>query len=463
MTRWPDGLVCRPCQRKALHRRGVGPSCRVERLLPGRRGDAAICRDCAGITRDFACARCGVEALPHLGGRCAACVLDERLRQLLDDGTGRIRPELQPLATLLADTGNVENTLRWTRRPNGSTLLRELASGELELSHAALNTRGQGQTTTYVRGLLVAAGVLPDEDPVLVHFERWLTRRLAGLAGHPCQQVLRQFGLWHQLPRMRTKAAGRRLPAAADLYARAQFKAAQSFLTWLGTVGIGLAHVSQADLDRWFEEARRGDRDRCRGFLTWAMTTRLMPAGQVPPLVIGAGPGITQTERLNLLRRCAEDTGLPLAPRVAAMLVVLFGQPLTRIRTLTVDDVIDGEDVTIRLGDPPSPVPQPFAALLLELCANRDNLSVAANASCRWLFPGRGPGQPIGYNTLRRWVTSVGLHVGHARVTALRQLVLDVPAPVVATALGFAHFTAHRHVTAAGGVWNRYAAPSTTP
>ncbi|GAB2920930.1 hypothetical protein GCM10027280_04910 [Micromonospora polyrhachis] len=59
-------------------------------------------------------------------------------------------------------------------------------------------------------------------------------------------------------------------------------------------------------------------------------------------------------------------------------------------------------------------------------------------------------------------MTGVGLHVGHARVTALRQLVLDVPAPVVATALGFAHFTTHRHVTAAGGVWNRYAAPGNT-
>ena len=83
---------------------------------------------------------------------------------------------------------------------------------------------------------------------------------------------------------------------------------------------------------------------------------------------------------------------------------------------------------------------------------------MAANASCRWLFPGRGPGQPVDYRTLRRWVTSVGLHVGRARVSALRQLVLDVPAPVTATALGFAHFTTHRHVVAAGGTWNRYAA-----
>src|SRR5439155_21836855 len=99
-----------------------------------------------------------------------------------------------------------------------------------------------------------------------------------------------------------------------------------------------------------------------------------------------------------------------------------------------IDDVIGGGEVAIRLGEPPSPVPHPFAALLLELRANRSNLTVAGNASCRWLFPGRGPGQPVDHRTLRRWVTSVGLHVGRARVSALRQLVLDVPAPVTATA-----------------------------
>ncbi|MCW6005369.1 hypothetical protein K1W54_12365 [Micromonospora sp. CPCC 205371] len=173
---------------------------------------------------------------------------------------------------------------------------------------------------------------------------------------------------------------------------------------------------------------------------------------------------MTQTERLGLLRNCAMDTSSPLAARVAAVLVLLFAQPLTRIRVLTLDDIIVGDDdLAIRLGDPPSPVPQPFATLLLELCAKRENLTVPANASCRWLFPGRGPGQPVGYTALRQWVTSVGLHVGRARVSALRQFVLDVPPPVAATAFGFAHFTAHHHVEAAGGTWNRYVTVNRAP
>jgi hypothetical protein len=386
--------------------------------------------------------------------------LADRLRVLLDDGTGRIQPPLQPLATLLTGAENAEAMLRWVSRRNGAVLLRELAAGELELSHAALNARGTGQTTTYLRGLLVAAGILPDEDQVLVDFERWLRRRLGTLAGHPYQQLLRQFGWWHQLPRMRTKSTRARLPAGAYLYARDQFKAAQSLLTWIADTGRTLSRLGQAELDTWFATARRSDRARSRGLLTWAMSHGHMPAGRLPALPGESGPSMTQRQRLDLLRQCTNDDAGALAVRVAAVLLLLFGQPLTRVRVLTLDDVTTTDDgaATIRLGDPPIPVPKPFATLLLDLCGNRENMAVTANAGCRWLFPGRGPGQPISHESLRRRLIGIGVPIGRTRVAALRQLVLDVPPPVAATALGFAHFTAHRHVARAGGTWSRYVA-----
>lgn len=61
LPRWPDGLICRTCQRKALRRRGICPDGGTDRLLPGQRGEAAICRDCAGIA-DFA-----VRPMPYRG------------------------------------------------------------------------------------------------------------------------------------------------------------------------------------------------------------------------------------------------------------------------------------------------------------------------------------------------------------------------------------------------------------
>jgi hypothetical protein len=53
-----------------------------------------------------------------------------------------------------------------------------------------------------------------------------------------------------------------------------------------------------------------------------------------------------------------------------------------------------------------------------------------------------------------------GLPMRTARIAALRQLVLQVPAPVIADALGFHHNTTTRQHASAGGSWSRYAGGS---
>ena len=45
-----------------------------------------------------------------------------------------------------------------------------------------------------------------------------------------------------------------------------------------------------------------------------------------------------------------------------------------------------------------------------------------------------------------------------ARISALRELVLQAPAPVIAEALGFHHTTTHRQHANAGGTWTHYPA-----
>ncbi|MFI0425153.1 hypothetical protein [Spongiactinospora sp. 9N601] len=75
--------------------------------------------------------------------------------------------------------------------------------------------------------------------------------------------------------------------------------------------------------------------------------------------------------------------------------MLLYAQPLTRVVQLTIDDLIrDEEDVFLRIGEPPSPVPRPVAALLLDYIAARDNMNTATNRASRWLFPGRRAGRP---------------------------------------------------------------------
>ena len=141
--------------------------------------------------------------------------------------------------------------------------------------------------------------------------------------------------------------------------------------------------------------------------------------------------------------------------RVAACVLLLYAQPVTRIMTLTIDDIaVDDDGMTLKLGDPPAPVPEPFAALV-----RAPARATTRRQRSRWLFPGRRPGQPLSYVTLSQGLRDLGVPLRLARVAAIRQLALQAPAPVIAEALGFHHTTTHRQTIHAGGIWNRYAAP----
>ncbi|MCZ1009009.1 hypothetical protein [Streptomyces lydicus] len=79
------------------------------------------------------------------------------------------------------------------------------------------------------------------------------------------------------------------------------------------------------------------------------------------------------------------------------------------------------------------------------------------NLSTHWLFPGRRPGQPMNPTTLLGSLRDLGVPAQRARTSAIRRLVLQAPAPVIAKALGYHDKTATRLVTEAGSTWSRYA------
>jgi hypothetical protein len=84
-------------------------------------------------------------------------------------------------------------------------------------------------------------------------------------------------------------------------------------------------------------------------------------------------------------------------------------------------------------------------------------MNTATNPAARWLFPGRRAGQPLNANGLRDQLREHGYLTSTARPAALRQLVLQAPAPVVARSLGFHNQSTTRIAAEAGGTWNRYA------
>ena len=290
---WPDGYVCRTCADRAVRTRGTCPGCGQERALPGRRpGDgAAICTSCAGFSQSFACARCGFEGKLHGGRLCTRCAFADRLADLLDDGTGQIRPELVPLADALLAMDNPLSGLTWLyprkgRAGSADDLLRRLGRGEIELTHEAFHALQPWRAASHLRELLMACGVLPAIDKQVCAFERWLAGHLASIADDGHAQLIRRFATWEVLPRLRARAEKEPVTPAARRHAVDQVKRATAFLQWLSGRGLTLSSCRQADIDAWYAESSEHTRNAIRAFLQWCMTSKLTGRFRLPPAVI---------------------------------------------------------------------------------------------------------------------------------------------------------------------------------
>ncbi|MBA3488824.1 MAG: hypothetical protein H0T78_04635 [Longispora sp.] len=431
--RFPEGHVCTTCHTWALETYGVCSGCGVDRMIPGiAPGGGRLCTSCAGMAgRSFFCLRCGAEGRRHRQGVCARCVLTDQLNDILDDGTGRVRAELLPLFEALRNMGRPRSGLTWVGYDHVQKMLRSLAYGEVELSHDGLNQLTPWRSVNYLRDLLMANGILPAADRHLLSFQRWLDQHLTAIEVPEHRQVLQRFATWHLLRKLRTAADRHPLGESRDRQARRVMTKSQEFCAWLTDRGVDLPDCGQHDLDAWHAEqfiARRA----AQMFLRWAMTT-----GHMPPLAIvnrqtGNPSPISQHRRLALLRRLLDDEQHDLLDRVAAILVLLYAQPATRISRLTVDDLVHtGGELHLALGDPPSPVPEPFAGLLDRYLQSRPNTMTATNPDARWLFPGRRAGQPLTPDTIQLRLRRIGVTARDSRTSTIRQLVLQAGNPLV--------------------------------
>ena len=455
---WPEGYLCMTCRTHALETYGPCAGCGADRLTPGiALGGARLCTDCAGGLGDFTCGACGREGIRYRRGACGNCVLAERLAVLLDDGTGRIRPELAPFAAAFCQMRRPRGGITWLGRPHVQKMLRTLADPGTPVTHETLNGMSPWRSVAYLRDLLMLHSVLPPADRNLTLFERWLDETLAGISRPGHRQVVERFASWHVRRRLRGFADPGPVTSRQTQQARSEVILAIAFLAWLHGRARTLAVCRQADVDAWYAGGYTARR-MTHAFLRWAMSSKLLPPVTVPHQDTANPAPISQRQRLDLLQRLLTDEETDLLTRVAAVLMLLYAQPLTRILRLTLGDVLhDDGEVTIRLGEPPAPVPEPFASLLLRHAGQRLNLTTATNAGARWLFPGRRGGQPMTPDTIGRRLRLAGIPARGGRSAALRQLVLQAPAPVIAAMLGYSHEGTAQVAAEVGSPWSRYA------
>ncbi|MGQ0846592.1 MAG: hypothetical protein ACT4QF_20910 [Sporichthyaceae bacterium] len=433
---WPEGFVCRRCYQQATRRRGRCPSCGRERLLPGLLDATPVCSDCARLGCEFACTRCGEEDEPHRKGLCARCCLSDDLTFMLTGPDGCIAEAVRPVVAALVAQNHPRSAMIWLRNPEVLRLLGALADGSLPATHEALDAEPPSRTLTHLRDLLVHHGVLPPRDRTLLLFENWLQTFLADRS--PSQRVLLAgFANWHHLRAMRPLAERQALKPGRAATARQELTLATQLLEHLDGLGVAPAELAQKHLDAWLAPGP-STRYTARTFVHWAMANGHMQRIEFPRRQAATTPVTAEDEQLRLLQRCLTGQGAASTrTRLAAVLVLLFAQPVTRICRLRLDDIlVDGDRIAVRLGRTPAELPEALHPLVLCHLADTGNVHTAANADSPWLFPGGRAGQPMTANAMMIELRRAGLELRSARNAAMRSISLDLPAAIAADVLG---------------------------
>ena len=356
-ARWPEGPVCDPCYNAALRHRGACTACGQQRRLVTPPGpDADTCADCAGIPVTHACTDCGREDKLYEKGRCARCSLHRRATELLSAGTGIIPPQMAGVSGAIGAARQPRSALNWLRKGAGASLLADAAAGRLALTHQALDNHPHQRAAAYLRHMLTAGGALPPRDEELARTGQWLTTLLE-TAGPPADRRLVQaYATWQVMRRLRTTAQHATRPRTPTAHARNNIRAAVNFLAWLRRRGTTLSTCGQACIDEWL--TTRPSAGLAQDFLTWAAAHGHCPAFAIPAPPRPAGTAISQEQRWALASRLLHDTTLDPTDRVAGLLLLLYGQPLSRIAVITTSQITRRDDtVLIQLGRRDVPVP----------------------------------------------------------------------------------------------------------
>jgi asparagine synthase (glutamine-hydrolysing) len=230
---------------------------------------------------DYTCRQCGRSGNPYGHGRCAYCVLADRVTGLLTGPDGAISPELQPLAAAFARVHQPFTAIQWIRQSPNARLLARLVADGRPVSHELLDELPPASGLHSIRQVLVQTGVLPQRHEDLERVPSWLEHHLDGKpASHA--SLVRPFLHWHLLRRARSRASARRYPASAGRDLRRRVLIALELLAWLDEQGTGLAGLRQDHLDRWLDEEDTQRRNRIRYFLTWTAERGLTRKLTVP-------------------------------------------------------------------------------------------------------------------------------------------------------------------------------------
>jgi hypothetical protein len=390
-----------------------------------------------------------------IGGLCEWCVLGDRIDQIFNHGP----VDVQALKERLCGVARPDSMIIWLYNDEARDLLGNIAAGRRPLTHTGLDGFPKQRVANHLRGLLIESGLLETRNESVALFDRWILERFPPTPTPQAEQLLRRFARWHQRPGLVSSPG-------SDSRCRnrcQEMTVAAAFLTYLHGQHEPVETLTQRSVDEWWASPPT-TRRRCRPFLKWLLTSQTVsPKIQVPIINQSIYRPLSQSERLHHLARMLDPDTAPLQARTAGIFLLLLAQPFTKTAALTLTDitVTNGETMT-SIGIDPTPIPEPFAAVLQAQARNPNGRNTATNPQSPWLFPGRNAGKHISENALRNNVRDLGIDLRAARTATLEALITECPPAVVADMLDYNYSTVDKHAQRIGASWSRYASLKST-
>lgn len=245
---------------------------------------------------------------------------------------------------------------------------------------------------------------------------------------------------------------------AATHNAKQEITVALEFLNWLAReTNRTLTSCEQGDIVTWLATGLT-TRSTVRNFIVFTVDERLSPRQlTVPHRAARTTRRLSADERLDGIGNCNFNTDVPIATRAAALLLLLYAQPLVRVSSLGTDTIAEaGDEMTFTFDTQPVIVPALFAEILRAHLADRARTHTRDVESSPWLFPGGRAGHHITHSYLLTQIRALGLNPLATRNRALDDLVTAMPPPVVADLFNYSYQVTTKQQADGGETFARY-------
>jgi hypothetical protein len=279
----------------------------------------------------------------------------------------------------------------------------------------------------------------------LARFERWAHTTLQNLGEHPDHAHLAAYARWERQPKFARRLRPGLTTASSHRHVYTKLRVAVALTIWLHEQNLALPDRYQTHVDAGLAgtPARAAS---TRRFVDWLHRAALTPRLTVArPASRTSTTAIDHDTRLRQARDLLRNDVLELPARIGSARLLLYGQPVTRIVMLHLDQIHFGQDrVLLQLGDDP-----------IELHYRwRGSSKQHAQPEGPWLFPG--------VERTRTWARSVcpagcanSASRSAPRASArCSRSTASVPAPILAELLGYHDDTTNHWRRAAAGDWH---------